>query len=410
MRTDLEPQVGPAYPCRAPGCSAPTSERKPYCSDHVLSHLPLAQKLHAEVEARELEEARVAREGRAAVDLEGSRAIELLELLEAEGAAELDELSKLCGLTTDALRAYVHALVRAGRVSERMERFPRRRRSRDAIKWVERLVVEINGMGRGVLAARRAREEVAEVGAKKGWDEETRRAIAARLEAGEKPRALAREFKCAPISITRVGEKWGSAAPARPAPKKTGPKRFEIDPEKLREWREAGRSASSIAEELGTTKNTVLRRCRELGIEARATVEPALTDEQRAEVRRAFLAGEASQHELATQYGVAQTTISRACRGGRAAAPVAVANGNGAPVLVAGPANPSPPPQGHPHLAPHAAAEQPSGGAPRGDRERLRVGDRLARRRRGRARRAGLRRPLARAHAGHHRVVGERVA
>src|SRR4051794_13760763 len=72
--------------CGADGCGRPTTERKPFCIEH-LDRLPYVEELQAQLLKREQEEqAASGKQAWRAVDPEGSRAREIIDQLAVRGA------------------------------------------------------------------------------------------------------------------------------------------------------------------------------------------------------------------------------------------------------------------------------------------------------------------------------------
>lgn len=99
-----------AHPCSYPGCQEKTSERKPFCSDHVLEH-SYAAKIRAEVEAAESERVRVGSYGSREVDPFGANAGDVLAQLFA-GAKTVAELAYRLQWPKRVVRFFLIALER----------------------------------------------------------------------------------------------------------------------------------------------------------------------------------------------------------------------------------------------------------------------------------------------------------
>lgn len=102
--------------CRVQGCGHSTTERKPYCIDH-LDRLPYVQELREALVHRDSEEAAAAsRKGWRAVDPTGSRAREIIDQLAVKGAQTPKRLAITVEIRPTSLENYLSALERAGLV------------------------------------------------------------------------------------------------------------------------------------------------------------------------------------------------------------------------------------------------------------------------------------------------------
>ena len=102
--------------CRVQGCGHVTTERKPYCIDH-LDRLPYVRELQAQLSSRDAEEvAAASRKGWRAVDPDGSRAREIIDQLAVKGAQTPKRLAITVELRPNSLENYLSALERAGLV------------------------------------------------------------------------------------------------------------------------------------------------------------------------------------------------------------------------------------------------------------------------------------------------------
>jgi hypothetical protein len=102
--------------CHVPGCGRATTERKPYCIEHI-DRLPYVQELQAELAHRDAEEvAAASRRGWRAVDTEGSRAREIIDQLAVKGAQTPKRLAITVEIRPGSLENYLGALERAGLV------------------------------------------------------------------------------------------------------------------------------------------------------------------------------------------------------------------------------------------------------------------------------------------------------
>ncbi len=94
----------------------PTTERKPYCIEHLES-LPYVQDLQAQLLQREQEElAAAGKKAWRAVDPEGSRAREIIDQLAVRGAQTPKRLAITVEIRPNSLENYLSALERAGLV------------------------------------------------------------------------------------------------------------------------------------------------------------------------------------------------------------------------------------------------------------------------------------------------------
>lgn len=103
--------------CGVETCTELTTNKKPFCQTHM-DRLKHADSLSAEIARREVEE-QVAATGVDAwrsVDVAGSRAQEILGVLETQGSQTPERLATLSGIKARAIAAYVKALEQAGRV------------------------------------------------------------------------------------------------------------------------------------------------------------------------------------------------------------------------------------------------------------------------------------------------------
>ena len=100
--------------CRVQGCGHVTTERKPYCIDH-LDRLPYVRELQAQLSSRDAEEvAAASRKGWRAVDPDGSRAREIIDQLAVKGAQTPKRLAITVELRPGSLENYLGALEKAG--------------------------------------------------------------------------------------------------------------------------------------------------------------------------------------------------------------------------------------------------------------------------------------------------------
>lgn len=100
-------------------CGARTNDGKPYCIAH-LDLLPYPRAVRRSLEARQAEVARVREGGARAVELRGSRAREILALIDVHGAFTRHGLERAVELPSCAMESYLAAMEAAGLV--RVER------------------------------------------------------------------------------------------------------------------------------------------------------------------------------------------------------------------------------------------------------------------------------------------------
>ena len=102
--------------CRVQGCGHPTTERKPYCIEH-LDRLPYVKELQEQLARRDAEEtAATGRKGWKSVDPVGSRAREIIDQLAVKGAQTPKRLAITVEIRPSSLEGYLGALERAGLV------------------------------------------------------------------------------------------------------------------------------------------------------------------------------------------------------------------------------------------------------------------------------------------------------
>lgn len=105
-------------PCGVENCGAPTKNGKPYCLDHM-DLVQRADAIMVEVEARRREVNAVldaGAEGWRRVDIDGSIAKEIVEVVKLFGAQPMPSLTKIVQLKRDIVAPYVKALVAHGRL------------------------------------------------------------------------------------------------------------------------------------------------------------------------------------------------------------------------------------------------------------------------------------------------------
>jgi hypothetical protein len=102
--------------CHVEGCGHVTTERKPYCIDH-LDRLPYVRELQAALFSRDQEEqAAFNRKGWRAIDTDGSRAREIIDQLAVKGAQTPKRLAITVEIRPGSLESYLGALEKAGLV------------------------------------------------------------------------------------------------------------------------------------------------------------------------------------------------------------------------------------------------------------------------------------------------------
>jgi hypothetical protein len=104
----------PRDTCAVVGCRNTTTERKPYCLEHV-EQTAYARMIAAEIEAREAEERRAARRrGWKLIDVNGTRAQEIAAYVDSVGGQTPKKLAAIFELDLCVLEAYLKALEQAG--------------------------------------------------------------------------------------------------------------------------------------------------------------------------------------------------------------------------------------------------------------------------------------------------------
>jgi hypothetical protein len=99
--------------CRVKGCTTKTAENKPYCIDHI-EQSPHAKRILDYLAEREVEEDRATRpSGWKRIDVNGSRAREIMEYLAIHGAQSPKRLALKVEIAPAALDAYITALEKA---------------------------------------------------------------------------------------------------------------------------------------------------------------------------------------------------------------------------------------------------------------------------------------------------------
>jgi hypothetical protein len=101
--------------CTVDGCRRTTNDRKPFCLDHI-DRMPYARQIASEIEARDREALAVGLGPCDHVDLAGSRAREIVDVLRCHRALSLERLAELVCLDHETFTAYARALERAGLV------------------------------------------------------------------------------------------------------------------------------------------------------------------------------------------------------------------------------------------------------------------------------------------------------
>jgi hypothetical protein len=115
-KSETEGHVVPNDEAGCEVCGQPTHEGKPFCVEHVEQH-PYVSHLLVELAAQAAERAQVARQGPAAVDLDGTTARELMRLLFLYGPRTLQGLGRELQIPPSLVSTYARALAEAGRVS-----------------------------------------------------------------------------------------------------------------------------------------------------------------------------------------------------------------------------------------------------------------------------------------------------
>lgn len=106
----------PRNPCSVVGCPYKTTERKPYCLDHIGQN-DHALSVAAQMKDREGEVVRVKKRGWRAVNVHGSRAQEIVEHLAVVGVQTPKVLANMFELSAAVLDSYITALEKKGLVS-----------------------------------------------------------------------------------------------------------------------------------------------------------------------------------------------------------------------------------------------------------------------------------------------------
>jgi len=100
--------------CRVTGCGQVTSDKKPYCVDHI-DRLPYVAQVRDELARREAETlAAATRRGWRGIDTTTGAAREIVHELAVKGAQTPGRLAKSVELNMDQVEGYVSALERAG--------------------------------------------------------------------------------------------------------------------------------------------------------------------------------------------------------------------------------------------------------------------------------------------------------
>lgn len=122
--TKIPSRRPPSDPCRIPGCTQKTTEGKPFCYDHLHYNRHAAEVL-AEIKRREEELERAAKRGKQAVDLDGTRAQDILTALGVHHVLSPEKLWQVAfqdledemeEVVAELAQAYVEALVASGLV------------------------------------------------------------------------------------------------------------------------------------------------------------------------------------------------------------------------------------------------------------------------------------------------------
>jgi hypothetical protein len=104
--------------CGVEGCGELTTKKKPFCQTHI-EQVTHGRTLSEELKQRKEEQVRVLAKGKKGwkeVDLNGSRAQELLNVLEVQGALTPEGLASKLAIDVRVLAGYIHAFERVGRV------------------------------------------------------------------------------------------------------------------------------------------------------------------------------------------------------------------------------------------------------------------------------------------------------
>lgn len=137
MGEDLEEEPGAPVRCLEPMCGDRATGGLPWCRAHRKGK-GRAIRLAAELVARERELAAIAEQGPRAVDVHGSRARELLDLLEVRGPLGLWTLAQALDVSEEAALVYLTALEREKLVARAdegmMDLAPGERRARELVE------------------------------------------------------------------------------------------------------------------------------------------------------------------------------------------------------------------------------------------------------------------------------------
>lgn len=113
MMDDNRRKPSSKQPCGKKGCANTATENKPFCIDH-LEQFGHAAKLSSSLAERDEEELKAAsRLGWKKIDVRGSRAQEIVEVLIASGAQTPKRLAIMVDIRPEALAGYLKALERA---------------------------------------------------------------------------------------------------------------------------------------------------------------------------------------------------------------------------------------------------------------------------------------------------------
>ena len=123
--------------CSVSGCKEPTTEYKPYCIEHI-DRVPHASAISDYLKDREVEERRAARRnGWKHIDVNGSRAREIVNYLVVHGAQSPKRLAINIEIAPAALEAYLVAMERA-KLVKRLTLGSRRGTPREVVALWER--------------------------------------------------------------------------------------------------------------------------------------------------------------------------------------------------------------------------------------------------------------------------------
>lgn len=105
-------------PCEVPGCGKGTTERKPFCTDHVELCSKEAQRISRELKAMQAEFSSARRGKVKKIDVDGIVCQDMIEILTSKGSQNFKRLAIELEIPSDSLDGYVRALERAGKVKK----------------------------------------------------------------------------------------------------------------------------------------------------------------------------------------------------------------------------------------------------------------------------------------------------